>query len=190
MENVLNVRIAVVIWLEPFSAGSFCPHWLCSLAQLSSCLQAIEGALPPWSFLRSLFHTFPSPFWLLSVSLYSIGTHKHFKSLLMWVLASLEWNWFSNSFRSASLALWRSTEWRRNQRWPACSDRSVGTLGQIKRQWCRKQWLGFLDSPGRAAFHSRATEMLCLAGLWGHKLKLCMLSLHICVKSLVLSLKT
>lgn len=94
----------------------------------------------------SLFHTFAPPFWLLSATLYSISTRKHFKSLLMWVLASLEWNWFSSSFSSASLALWRPTEWRRNRRWPACSDRSIGTLGS-KRQWRRNYaWTSRLSS--------------------------------------------
>lgn len=145
MENVPNVRIAVVIWLEKFSAGSFSPQSLALLLGMAEFLlpAGYWRCTSPMALSQiSLFHSFPPPFWLLSATLYSISTRKHFKSLLMWVLASLEWNWFSSSFSSASLALQRPTEWRRNQRWPACSDRSIGTLGS-KRQWRRKLCLDF-----------------------------------------------
>lgn len=145
MGNVPNVRIAMMIWLESFSAGSFCPQPLALFPGIAEFLPAGYQRCTSSMELPqiSLFHVFPPPFWLLSATLYSISTHTHFKSLLMWVLVSLEWNWCSSSFSSASLALWRPTEWRWNQWWPACSDSSIGTLGQSKIQRCRKQWLDF-----------------------------------------------
>lgn len=116
LRTMMSLRQKWSGWSQSLSFFSIFNYCLCSLPWLNSCLPTLLNV----HFLHGAFSDFFIcyiffPLWPLSATLYIISMNKHSESLSIRVLASLEWNCFSSSFSSVSLALWRPTEWRWNQ---------------------------------------------------------------------------